>query len=420
MSDELSSETLLAIATSELGEQYLETGATRNLPLAVRIWLDALAELRHRARGKLDEPHRWWLTDRGLQQSSSSRIARYKATRLASLDPSPSRQWLDLCSGIGGDLVELARLSNVISVERDSWLGLLQSQTLKDHGLSDRVRLESVDLGSDSANTLEPHSDPMFDSSWWPTVTAWHLDPDRRNDERRSIRPEFHSPSETWIDRLIASERVGCLKLAPAASVPRWEPLAQREWIGDAGECKQQLFWFGGSMQALCGRRVTLLDGSFGTRSIELLPESPLFVNREPLSSGDVIFEPHSALLAAKGSSTFVEKYSAESLTSDGGYLRVADEMAQESSEEMIRTQLLPWGAAFRVRQIEKLDRKRLSEVLRGWSVGKVEWKKRGVPAEWLLKAQKGLKTSGPSPITALVFPGENRVVVALADRIVV
>lgn len=411
---------LLAIASGPLGREYLSGTVSKKLPRGVKVWLDAQLDLRRRAAGKLESPHLWWLTDRGYQQSSGTRIAKYKASKLAALDRSPLPCWIDFCSGIGGDLLELARVQKVISVERDEYLRALQSLTLADHGLSDQVELMSFDLGEENGDESGSSHESLFESTWWPSITAWHLDPDRRVDERRSSQPEFHSPPETWIDRLIATKRLGCLKLAPAAKVERWEAMAQREWIGDAGECKQQLLWFCDKERARASRVVTLLDGPKGTRSLDLLEDSAFEPSRSEVEEGDLVFEPHAAVLAAKGSSTLIERHELEPLTIDGGYLRLVPSSSSDEAVAPIVQELSNWGAIFRVRQTEKLDRKRLSQWLRAHDIGIVEWKKRAIPAEWLTPIQKSLKLSGSQKVTAIVYPGEDRVIVALADRLTI
>ena len=61
------------------------------------------AQLRIRARKKFGLADKMFFTRRGLEQSTSEAIARYKATRFADL-----QSVADICCGIGGDLIAMA------------------------------------------------------------------------------------------------------------------------------------------------------------------------------------------------------------------------------------------------------------------------------------------------------------------------
>ncbi|MCA9107607.1 MAG: hypothetical protein KDA83_19485 [Planctomycetales bacterium] len=421
-------------ATSDAGRAYLATGdggahrhSKTSLSPHTRAWLDELRRVRSKAANKLEEPDRWWLTDRGYQQSSGSRIARYKAAQLRELDSSTQPLWCDLCSGVGGDLVELARLAPTISIERDAVLRWLQQQTLREFDLDSRVEWQTEDLGvADAADPPsriaevvgqdEAETEPV-QGNWWSRVTAWHLDPDRRVDERRSSQPVFYSPSEAWIERLLLGPRPGCLKLAPAADVPSWHDLGLREWIGDSGECKQQLLWVGGHAARLEGKRVTLLDGIWGTRTLPLTADPRAFYGIGSLAEGDFLLEPHAACLAAKASGEFVEKWEAEWVSADGGYLRIPPDRLWPSSPRQPHEGAACWGAVFEIERLEKLDRKRLAQLFRDENVGRVEWKKRGLPADWLGKVQQ-IKLRGERAVTIIVWRGAEAIQVALARRV--
>jgi hypothetical protein len=61
---------------------------------------------------------------------------------------------------------------------------------------------------------------------------AWHIDPDRRPEGRRTTRVELHEPGPEMIDRLLERVAAGAVKLAPAAELPaRWSDVAELEWI---------------------------------------------------------------------------------------------------------------------------------------------------------------------------------------------
>ena len=62
------------------------------------------AQLRKKAGQKFTRASRMFFTRRGLEQASGQRLAEYKASRFQSLE-----NVADVCCGIGGDLLSLAR-----------------------------------------------------------------------------------------------------------------------------------------------------------------------------------------------------------------------------------------------------------------------------------------------------------------------
>lgn len=75
----------------------------------------AQLDLRERARSKFAQPERMLFTRAGLEQATSEQIARYRASRL-----SGSERIVDLCCGIGGDLIAMAALGvPMVAVDLD-------------------------------------------------------------------------------------------------------------------------------------------------------------------------------------------------------------------------------------------------------------------------------------------------------------
>ena len=74
---------------------------------AVRAALD-LAQARQRASTKFPEAAGLWCDGHGIEQASSARVAAWKAQRFA------GRPTTDLCTGIGGDLMAIARVAPVV------------------------------------------------------------------------------------------------------------------------------------------------------------------------------------------------------------------------------------------------------------------------------------------------------------------
>ena len=341
-------------------------------------------DLRKRAAAKLDAAECWWLTRRGLEQASGTAVARYKAARYF-----PNGEVHDLCSGIGGDSMELARRGSVVSIDQDPRLIQLQKLTARALGVERNIQFESREV---KAKDL-------------PEDIAWHIDPDRRLDEKRSVHVECFSPGIEELNPLVDRASQGIIKLAPATPLPEaWD--CAREWIGAQGECKQQLALCGPLTWKSRGHRVTVVARSGNWTSFEGCPEVlPDFMERVP-EEGDILHEPHAAFFAARLVPALACAKELRQVSPDCGYL-VGDGGADDSQ----------FTARFRVERITRLDPRKLKRALAELDAGVLEVKKRGVPADWLAPVHK-LKPKGQRPITLLVFPYEKRVQVALATRL--
>ena len=85
----------------------------KSLPPARAAIVMEQAQLRIRARKKFELADQMFFTGRSLEQSTSQRISRYKAQRFSHCD-----SVIDICCGIGGDLISLANRSRKLS---DHW-----------------------------------------------------------------------------------------------------------------------------------------------------------------------------------------------------------------------------------------------------------------------------------------------------------
>src|SRR5580658_7630192 len=99
-----------------------------SLALAVRLRRDypaslvavamAQRDLRRAAAAKFSRAAQMLFTRAGYEQSSSETIARYRAARLKDAGLQDASRVADLCCGIGGDLIALAEVSDVLAVDR--------------------------------------------------------------------------------------------------------------------------------------------------------------------------------------------------------------------------------------------------------------------------------------------------------------
>ncbi|MDX6227367.1 MAG: hypothetical protein QOI76_757 [Frankiales bacterium] len=192
-------------------------------------------DLRARAAAKFPDPDRLLFTRAGLEQASTARVAAHRAARFAAYE-----RVADLCTGIGGDLLALAAVSNVLAVDRDPVHLRLAMHNAAAVGLGGRVRtwlgeVEKVDLSG---------------------ILAAFVDPARRAEGRRTGSADG-SPSLVWCTGL-AQRMPVAVKAAPGldhALVPLgWE----LEFVAEDGDLKESVLW---SPQLFTSaRKATVID----------------------------------------------------------------------------------------------------------------------------------------------------------------
>jgi len=191
----------------------------RSFPEAPATEAIQLATARERASSKFADPSGLMLDRAGLEQATSEVVAAWKAARFGAAPV------LDLCCGIGGDAMALARRGPCTVVDRDpvrAWMAGVNA------GAS--VRTESVET------TLIDH----------PLV---HLDPARRDEAsgRRSWRLEDLVPDLDSIRRILAEAEGGAVKLGPGLPRPTPELHANQSLsiIAEHGRLVQAVVWTG-------------------------------------------------------------------------------------------------------------------------------------------------------------------------------
>lgn len=189
----------------------------------------------HRAAKKFGNcllPTRHWLvTDRSLQQATDQTIAAHKAQVFPR-----DHAIVDLCCGVGGDAIALAKRGPLVAVDQDP-----QCCHFTAHNLSAAGCDQAVVLCTD-AETFFQKASPK--SAW---VDAFlHLDPDRRPGTKRIVQAELASPDLRTVAFGMNLFAGGGIKMAPAADLPStWQRVTHRQWISFRGECRQQVVWFG-------------------------------------------------------------------------------------------------------------------------------------------------------------------------------
>ena len=309
-------------------------------------------DLRKRAAVKFRElAAMMFFTPVQLQQSTDLGIARYKAQRFH------SESLADYCCGIGGDLMAFAERGTAVGWERDPRVAMLA-----------KANLQAIRGVKDSTIKVADVEQVDFPRG------AWHVDPDRRQGERRSVQVEFHSPTRAALDRWIKAWPSGAVKLAPAATPPvEWQEQSEQEWISRGRECKQLVLWFGSLSEQSGMRRATRVQ--FGTQEqlgVATFAGKAKLANSAAEHPARFVFDPDPAVIAADLTGALANQLSLSTLGPGAVYL-TGENLCGDTSPE---TKLL---TPFEVLEVLPLKLKSIREHLKLQKVGRVEIKVRGV-----------------------------------------
>jgi hypothetical protein len=237
-----------------------------------------LVELRRRAAAKFSRAGGMWFDRVGLEQSTAEAVARHKAQRFQGR----GRVW-DLCCGIGGDAIQLARGGEVVAVDRDAAACLCAQWNAETYEAADRLTVLCADV-----ETLSDRASLV------------HIDPDRRPARavgntssasgRRSLKLEEGAPGLETLTRLMGEFCGGAIKCSPASNFGGKFPSAEVELVSLEGECKEATIWFGELAEPGLWRATALPSG-------ETLAGDPLSAAAPLAPLGRYLIDPDPALV---------------------------------------------------------------------------------------------------------------------------
>jgi hypothetical protein len=316
--------------------------------------------LRRRARPKFTRADRMFFTAAGLEQASTERMALHHARRFAAFD-----RMADLCSGIGGDLIGLARERDVIAVDLDSVhsrLGLLNAGA---NGVADHVSAVCADV-----RDLE-----------YRDVPAAFVDPARRSAEGRMRKGESDPPLE-WCFALAERGVAQGVKASPALPLDVVPSGWEVEFVSEHRELKESVLW--SPALAAVPRRATILGDVHHT--LVATPGARVDVS----APGEYLLDPDPAVTRAG---------LVETLGAQLGAWKIDEQVAFLSAGHPMQT---PFGRTLRVEASMPWGLKALKESLRSLDVGSVDIRKRGSAVD-VDEIQKRLRLTGSGAATVVL-----------------
>ncbi|HEX6756611.1 MAG TPA: class I SAM-dependent methyltransferase [Mycobacteriales bacterium] len=317
--------------------------------------------LRARARAKFGaDADRMFFTADGVEQATRADVAARHAARFAAAG---ATRVLDLCCGIGGDLLAVARAGlDVTGVDRDPAAVEAARANLAVLGLAGTVRVAEA--------SVEPG---------WPA--AW-ADPSRRRGGRRVFDPRAYSPPLSFVEELAAAVPLTGAKVAPGIPHDAVPDGAEAEWVSVGGEVKEAALWFG--PLATATRRATVLPAG------ATLVDSGL--GAPPVGPpGEWLYEPDGAVIRAGLVGEVVAAL-------PGGRL-VDPTIAYVAADGPAAT---PYARGYRVTDVLPFSLARLRALLRSRGVGRVTVKKRGSAVD-VQALRRDLRLSGPAEATVVL-----------------
>lgn len=355
-------------------DEVRDTDPAQELAVATRLRREHPAELvsaalgqarlRQRAVAKFgaEDAGRMFFTPNGVEQSTRASVAAYRARRFTELGITSVA---DLCCGIGGDAIALARAGiRVLAVDRDPLTAAVARANTDALGLGELIEVREADVTEVSTEGYD----------------AVFADPARRGGRGRVFDPEAYSPPLSWAVATALAAPRAALKVAPGIPHEAVPAEAEAEWISDGGDVKEAVLWFGTEPGLV---RATLLPGPRTLRS-RSLPDPPV----RPV--GRYLYEPDGAVIRAHLVAEVAEEVG-------GGLLD--ETIAYVTSDELRATE---YATPYEITDRIPFNVKRLKALLRERRVGVLTVKKRGSAVE-PEELRRKVKPQGPNAATVFL-----------------
>lgn len=300
-----------------------------------------LHDLRRRAATKFNRADAMYVTRGGLEQATGEAIARYRARRFTGHGP-----MADLCCGIGGDLIALARDHDVVAVDRDPVHLAMAAANADVYGVGHRVRPLAADV-----------RDVALDG-----VDGIFIDPARRTGAGR-LRTGESEPPLDWAIGLAATVPAAGIKTAPGIDHDRVPASWELELIAQGSDLKEAVLW--SPALATTPRRATVLT-SDSIHTLMARPGDPVPVT----APGAYLLDPNPAVTRAGLVEELARSLGATKIDDRIAFLTAAGPVATPFARTLRVVASLPW------------HEKRLRAALRTLGAGPVDIRRRGLAGE--------------------------------------
>jgi SAM-dependent methyltransferase len=314
------------------------------------------ALLRARALAKHPRGDELWWTGDALEQASSHAVAQHRTGRFSS-------PVVDLCCGVGGDLLPLAAAhGGGVGVDLDEARLLLAQENARVMGLP--VSLVRADV----TRLALPRTASVF------------VDPARRAGRRRVFDPRAYSPP---LDEVLALDvRELGVKVAPGIDFDALPDRLEVELVSLRGEVKEAVLWAGETRTG-------------AARSATLLPEGHrLEASGAPVPRvappGDWLLEPDGAVIRAHLVAEVAQQVDGWLLDATIAYVAAAAPVPT------------PFGRWYEVLEVLPFSLKRLRARLRELDAGTLVVKKRGTAVE-PEELRRRLRLTGSREVTVVL-----------------
>jgi SAM-dependent methyltransferase len=329
------------------------------------------ARLRRRAVAKFgDDAARMYFTPAGLEQATRTPVAEARARRYAAAG---TRRVADLCCGVGGDTVALARAGmEVLALDSDPLTCAVASANVAALGLAGRVEVRCADVTTALATGELDSCDAAF------------LDPARRTAARRVFSPDAYTPPWRFVPVLAARVPRTGVKVAPGIPHDLVPAGVEAEWVSDHGEVKEAALWFGDL--ASTARRATVLPSGASLTASEA--DRDTGTGRAAVAApGRYLYEPDGAVIRAHLVAQLARLIDGALLDESIAYL-TTDRLVPEVLAAGLAT-------AYEITDVVPFHLKRLRRLLADRRVGTITVKKRGSAVE-PEQLRRQLRPAGP------------------------
>jgi hypothetical protein len=331
--------------------------------------------LRQRAEGRFRDADRLWLTGEGLEQATGDLVADRRAARFAGCD-----RVADLCCGIGGDLMALARREDIgalLAVDRDP-LHLAMA------AVNARIANPEVDLTAIVASAEEVDL---------AGVDGAFLDPARRRGGKRT--GAVTSPPLDWA--LGLADRVAKVGVTVAPGIDH--ALAPAGWelelTAVGSDLKEGVLW--SPALATASRRAVVIDPDTGAAA-ELVDGDPGDVPVVAPEAGMTVFDPNPAVTRAGLVRELAASLGAAMIDPRIAFLVTGEPVATPFGRSLTIVDSLPW------------HERRVKARLAGLGAGPVDVRRRGLAGDVdaIARRLRGPGGHGLRPYTVLMTRHED------------